>query len=355
MARKDYYEILGIPKAASLDEIKKAYRKLALKYHPDKNPNNPEAEATFKEVAEAYSVIGDEEKRKKYDNIGYSTKDFHDFGGFADFDMHDIFESFYGRYNHNQSRQPQKGNDLRIKISLNLKEVFFGATKTVRYKREVRCVSCNGTGEKENSQSHICQNCQGSGKVQRVKKTVVGVISSIEDCQNCGGSGKIIQNVCPSCNGKKVVFREETIDITIPRSVRDGDALSIAGAGNASKNGGVNGNLLVIIEEIRDKLIIRQDSELLTRCDISICDAIFGKEIELKMIDDEIVKFSISPGTQSATRLRIQGKGLYKSGTNYRGDLYIDVFVFIPRDLNESEKEIIEKLKDSENIKPKKL
>lgn len=357
MKKKDYYKILEVSKTVSKEELKKKYRELCLKYHPDKNPGDKEAEERFKEIAEAYSVIGDEEKRRKYDQGGFDFRGFPgDFGGFGGgFDMDDIFSQFFGahRGGWGQRRpQPQKGSDLRIKIVLKLDEIFTGTTKKVKYRKEVICGTCNGTGAANASSVHTCNNCQGSGWVQKVKNTIVGTVVSQEQCSVCSGTGKIIQSVCPTCGGKKITFHEETVDLTIPKSVRDGDILSFAGAGNVSKNGGANGNLLVVIEEEHHEFFIRKESELYVRCEISIYDAIFGKDLEIKTIEGGVIKVAITPGTQSSSRLRVEGKGMYKMGTNYRGDMYIDVVVYIPNNLSDKEKEILEQLKDSENIKP---
>jgi len=356
MARKDYYEILGVPKAASLDEIKKAYRKLALKHHPDKNPGNAQSEERFKEIAEAYSVIGDEEKRKRYDGGDFQGMP-GGFGGFGGgFNVDDIFEQFFGGRNPFQqaNQQHNRGTDLRMKITLDLEDVFSGITKKVKYKREVLCEVCKGTGAANDSSVHPCPDCQGSGWIKRVKNTMVGSFMSQEPCQNCGGSGKIIQATCSSCGGKKTTFKDEEVDLQIPRSVKNGDTLQFIGAGNVSKNGGPNGNLFVIVEEAFNDSVTRQDSELYTTCHLSICEAIFGKDLEVKTIEGGTIKVVITPGVQSGTRLRVEGKGMYKAGTNYRGDLYIDVRVFTPQNLSDKEKEIFEKIKDSENIKPRK-
>ena len=360
MARKNYYEILGVPEAATAEEIKKAYRQLALKYHPDKNPNNPDAEAHFKEIAEAYSILGDEEKRKKYDRGGQSFEGFpggfggNGFGGGFEFD--DIFEQFFSnRASHwGQPRkpQPQKGSDLRIRIPLTLKEIFNGLTKKVKYRREILCKTCNGSGAAGASSVHICSTCNGSGWVQKVKNTIVGTMISQEKCSSCGGSGKVVDSFCSACHGGKTLLQEEMVELTIPRSVRAGDILSFEGAGNASKSGGANGNLLVLIEEEVDELFVRQESDLFMKCNISIYDAIFGKDIEIETIDGGTIKVAVAPGTQSGSHLRIEGKGMYRIGSNSRGDLYIDVIVYIPQTLTETEKEVLEKLKDSENIKP---
>ena len=353
MARKEYYEILEVPQAASQEEIKKAYRKLAMKYHPDKNPGDKDAEARFKEIAEAYSVLSDEEKRRKYDNGGFDQMNGFGAGGF---DMNDIMSQFFGGrqgWTHNPN-VARKGSDLRINIKLSLIEIFNGVTRKVKYKKEFVCHQCKGTGAATSPDVHICSTCHGSGWIQRMKNTIVGTVINQEQCPDCGGSGKRIQTVCSLCQGHKVIVKEEMIDLTIPRSVRNGDVLSFAGAGNTSKNGGPNGNLIVIIEEEHSETVARQESELFVRREISIYEAIFGKEMEVQTIDGGIIKVTIPPGTQSGQRFRVKEKGLYKMGTNYRGDMYIDIVVFIPTELSDEEKQIFEKIKDSENIKPKK-
>ena len=348
MARKDFYEVLGVPKAASKEEIKKAYRTLAKKHHPDKGGN----EEVFKEIAEAYSVLGDEEKKLKYDRGGFDATGFGNGGFGGGFDMNDIFAQFFGGQRPNQN-QPNRGSDLRIKITLNLQEVFTGVNKKVKYRKEVICGTCKGSGASVGSSVNVCADCGGSGQITRRKSTIMGSFITQDTCSSCGGTGKKIQTVCSTCNGQKVSFQEETLDLQIPRSLKNGDTLQYVGAGNASRNGGVNGNLFVIIEEEQDSILVRQESDLFSRSEISIFDAVFGKDLEIETIDGK-GKIHVAPGTQSSTRLRIEGKGLYKAETDYRGDMYLDVFVFIPKDLNDEEKAVFEKLKDSENIKPKK-
>lgn len=349
MAKKDYYEILGVPKTASIEEIKKAYRKLAMKHHPDKGGN----EEIFKEISDAYSILGDEEQKKKYDNRG--TSDFNFYSGFDGYGMNDIFDQFFRNRGWNQPRQniPRKGEDLRIKIELTLQEMFFGITKKIKYKKEELCDVCNGTGAANSTSIHDCPNCNGTGFISRVKQTIVGRVVSQDKCSNCGGTGKIIQTVCSSCGGKKTVVKEKTIEISIPKSIKHGDVISIEGAGNDSKFGGVCGNLLIYIEGKRHEHLDRYESDLIMNQEISICDAILGKEMEIEAIDG-MIKIVIAPGTQSKVRLKIEGKGMYKPGMNQRGDMFIDVNVFIPKKISDEEKELFEKIRESENIKPKK-
>lgn len=346
MAKRSYYEILGIPKSATADEIKKAYRLLSKKHHPDKDGGDEEL---FKDISEAYSVLSDKDKRAKYDSPSFD-RNFNG-GGFGQgFNVDDIFEQFF-RGHRNMAQQ--KGADLRIKVSLTIHEIFNGTTRKIKYKKEKLCSVCNGTGAANDSSTHTCDNCNGSGMVHKIKMTIMGRVQTQEPCSKCGGTGKIIKSVCPSCGGNKTMISEEEIEITIPRSVKNGDVVSVAGGGNASKNQGTNGDLLIYIEEIPQEYFIRHDSDFLVRQTINVYDAIFGKELEIETIDGKI-KINSAPGIQSNTRLRIEGKGLYKFGTNYRGDLFIDIIVFIPTNLSQEEKEIFEKIKDSENINPKK-
>jgi molecular chaperone DnaJ len=360
MARKDYYQILNLPKECSQDDIKKSFRLLAKKFHPDKNPNNPEAESKFKEINEAYATLSDVEKRKMYDlgdsGMGQGFQNGFPGGFGGGFNMDDIFSQFFGGGFPGGQRQnrPHKGSDLRVKMSLTLQEIFSGATKKIKYKKDAVCGICNGSGAANSSSVNTCTVCNGTGWIERVKNTIVGTVVNRQQCSTCGGSGKIIQSVCSNCGGRKMATQEVTIDVNVPRSVGNGEILTLAGAGNASKNGGVNGNLLFIVEEIPHENIDRRGFELFTTKDISIYDAIFGKQIELDTIDGKI-KIDIPSGIQSGTRLRVEGKGLYRIGTNYRDNMYIDVYVFIPKDLTDEEKQILEKIKDSESFKPKRF
>ena len=352
MAQKDYYQILGIDRNSSPEDIKKAYRKLSKQHHPDAGGD----EEQFKEISVAYGVLSDPEKKRKYDNGGFNINDFsqgfpNGFGG--GFNVDDIFEHFMGGHRGSHQRQPQRGSDLRVKLTLNINEIFNGTTKKIKFRKEVICNGCGGTGAAKDSSVKICPTCNGAGFTQSIKQTIIGNIQTQETCRTCNGEGKVIQNFCPVCNGRKVTLQEETVELVIPRSVRTGDVLSFAGGGNASKVGGPNGNLLVIVEEQQNDLFYRQDSDLLSRYQISVYDAIFGRELEVDTVDGKI-KINTAQGIQSGTRLRVEGKGLYKAGTNYRGDMFVDIIVYTPKDLNKEEKEIFEKIKDLECLKPKK-
>lgn len=358
MSKKDYYEILGIPKGATTDDIKKAYRKKALQYHPDKNPNNPDAESLFKDVAEAYSVLGDENNRRQYDHGGLDQNNFNTWNGFGGgFNVDDIFNDFFASTFYGQKRQNKntktRGVDLRFSISLTLQECFFGTTKKIKYKRTVVCDTCGGTGAKDNSNVQKCSHCGGKGWILNNRNTVIGTIATQQTCSVCKGTGQIILEKCNSCNGQKIVLREEIVDLEIPKNVDSGSIITFHGIGNASTNGGGYGNVIVQIEILQDKNFIRSGYDLIIKKTISIYDAVFGKEIEITTVDNTAIKVVIPNGIQSGNRLRIAEKGMFKPLINTRGDMYIDVFVYIPKDLNDQEKKIFQKLKNSENIKPK--
>jgi molecular chaperone DnaJ len=355
MAKKDYYEILQVPKAATIDEIKKAYRKLALKYHPDKNPNNPEAEAMFKEIAEAYGVLGDDEKKKKYDSGGQGFENFfnHRYDGrpYSNSGFSSFFEQEWQRF----QAQDRKGTDLKIFLNISLKEMFDGVIKKIKFKKQEKCKHCNGTGAAQSSSIHTCSTCQGSGRVRKIKNTIIGTVVTEEICLDCKGTGQIIDSACPVCNGRKVVLEDSVVEINIPKGVEHNDILIIQGAGNISLSGGANGDLIVGIMQLPDENFERISSvDLLTKYDISVYDAMIGGEIEVLTIEGNSIKVQIPHGTQSKSKLRIQNKGMCYKNSDYRGDFFIEISVYIPKNLSEQEKKIIKKLKDSENFKPNK-
>jgi molecular chaperone DnaJ len=346
MASKNYYEILGVPKTATQKEIKKAYRELAKKHHPDKGGDAEE----FKKISEAFSILSDDNKRKRYDAFGDESTQSNT--KYTNEDLKNMYADFF-RNSHYAMKQ--KGDNLRIKISLTLSEIFNGVNKKVKYNRIFVCDSCNGTGAASASSIHVCQICNGTGITQSIRRTMVGTIIQQETCRSCGGSGQKIDSVCPVCNGKKVKTKEAEVELSIPKGVSVGDGLIFKGAGGESTEGGESGDLHIIIDEIKHDYFTRQNYDLIVKQKISIYDAIFGKEIEIKTIEDTTIKIQIKPGTQSGINLKVEGKGLYFSDSNHRGNLYIIINVFIPKTLSKKEKEVLETLKDSENINPKTL
>ena len=349
---KDYYNILGVDKGASDDEIKKAYRKKAMELHPDKNPDNPGAEAKFKEAAEAYDTLSNPDKKSNYDRFGSSSGN--PFGGgnpFGQqghgFNMDDIFSQFgdiFGqRYNRQQPRQ-SKGSDLRIKVSLTIEEILKGSTKKLRYRRQDTCNTCNGMGGTEVKD---CLPCNGVGQRTVVQNTPFGQIRSATSCPDCQGSGKQIKNKCGACHGDGTVSREQVVDVEVPAGVSSDMQLSMNGFGNCIRNG-VPGNLQIIIEEIREPYFTRERNNIIVEKTISVLDAILGSNIKVKTPHGEL-SITIEPGTEHGKVYRITGKGI--PDVNYGlGDLYIKISVRIPKNIDLDERYILEKLKNSKNF-----
>ena len=369
--KRDYYEVLEVPKTASADEIKKAYRKKAIQYHPDKNPGDKEAEEKFKEAAEAYEVLSDPQKRQRYDQYGFagmggaggfsgggmSMEDiFAHFGDIfqgAGFDIGDIGEMFMGG---GRSRGPRvrRGSDMRVKVRLTLEEIASGCEKKIKVRKLVTCKDCNGTGSKDGN-TETCPTCKGSGRVIRQQRGIFGMMQVQAECDTCGGEGRIIKNKCPKCGGQGVLRDEEIIPITIPAGVMGGMQLTVPGKGNAAPHGGVNGDLLVLIEEEEHKDFVRQDSDLIYNLLLDMPTAVLGGQVQIPTLTGD-VKITITPGTQPGKVLRMRGKGLPRIdqyGRNYGvGDLLINVGVYIPEKLNKDERALIEKLQNSPNIAP---
>ena len=369
MAKRDYYEVLGVDKNASADDIKKAYRKMAIKYHPDKNPGDKEAEEKFKEAAEAYSVLSDADKKARYDQFGHSGvegagPDFS--GGFGNLNdiLNDLFggafgggfggfSGFGGGFGGGQRQQRvYRGRDIRVLVKLTLEEIAKGVDKEINIEKNVPCSDCNGKGAKISSDIKNCPACNGTGQVQRVVNTFLGQTVTYSTCQQCGGEGKIISNPCKSCNGTGLVRKRETIKVKIPAGVEAGMQLTIQGEGHAAKNNGINGDLLVVIEEYDHPNLKREGNNLYYTKVISVVDAMLGTEVNIPCLDGDY-KIKIEPGTQSGEVVRLRGRGLPTvNGYSGTGDLYVKIGVWIPKKLNKDEKAVIESLREKESFKP---
>ncbi len=362
MAKRDYYEVLEVSKSASKDEIKKAYRKQALKFHPDKNPGNAEAEEKFKEAAEAYEVLSNDEKRQRYDAYGHAGLGGQAGGGFGGFsNMEDIFSAFgdifgghfggFGGFSGGgrSSQRVNRGSNLRIRLKLSLHDIAHGVEKNIKVKKYVACSDCSGTGAAKGSDYSTCSACNGKGHVTRVTNTILGQMQSTTVCQSCGGEGKTIVNKCSTCFGEGIVKGEEQVKINIPAGVMEGMQLSVAGKGNAARRGGINGDLLVLIEEEEHPELIRDEHDLIYQLVLSFPDATLGTQVEVPTVDGK-VKVKIDPGTQPGKVLRLRGKGLPSVNSYGVGDLLVNINVYIPKNLSKDERKALEKLQDSENF-----
>jgi molecular chaperone DnaJ len=367
--KRDYYEVLEVPKTATADEIKKAYRKQAIKYHPDKNPGDKVAEEKFKEAAEAYEVLSDPQKRQRYDQFGHAGM-----GGASGFSgggmsMDDIFShfgdifgggsfgSFFGGgFGGSRRGGPQtrvnKGTNLRVKVKLTLSEVANGVTKKIKVNKYVACDKCNGTGAFDSNSYSNCSTCHGSGVVTRITNTILGQMQQSSVCPNCGGDGRIITRRCTSCGGEGIVQKEDIVTLNIPAGVADGMQLSVSGKGNAARHGGINGDLLVVIQEEEHPELIRDGNDLIYSLFLSMPDAILGTTAEIPTVDGK-VKIKIDPGTQSGKILRLRGKGIPELNGYGRGDLLVNIQVWTPQNVTRDEARIIEKLKESDSFTPK--
>ena len=368
MAKRDYYEILDIDKNASEEEIKKAYRKMALKYHPDKNPDDPDSESKFKEAAEAYEVLRDKDKRQRYDRFGHQGVKGMPGGGF-NMSMDDIFSQFGdifgdafggafgdafgfgGGSGARTRRRVNRGSNIRVKVKLTLEEVANGADKKLKISKYVPCDTCQGSGAKDGSSFSTCSTCHGAGQVTRVQNTFLGQMQTTTTCPSCGGEGQTISLKCPDCAGNGVVKGEEVISVKIPAGVEDGMQLSLSGKGNAGARGGVPGDLIVLIEEQEHPHLIRDGQSLLFEHYISIPEAALGTSIEIPTLEGK-ARIKVPPGTQSGKILRLKGKGLPALNSYGRGDLMVNINVWTPTTLTKEETEILENLKEADNFKP---
>ena len=364
MAKRDYYEVLGVEKAAGADEIKKAYRKIAIKFHPDKNPDDPTAEDKFKEAAEAYEILSDQDKRARYDRYGHQGVSGAAGGGHMN--MEDIFsqfgdifgggggspfESFFGGGNGRGGRRVRKGTNLRIKLKLDLEEIANGVEKKIKVKRYVACNTCQGNGSKNGASLQTCSGCQGSGQVKKVVNTMLGQMVSTATCPQCDGEGKKVTQKCDVCHGEGRELREEVIAINVPAGVADGMQLSMSGKGNVPERGGVAGDLLIQIEEEQHPLLKRDGNNVIFDQYISFVDASLGANIEVPTIEGK-VKIKIDPGTQGGKILRLRGKGIKDINGYGKGDQLIHINVWTPKNVSSEERQLLEKLRDSDNFTP---
>ncbi len=371
MTKRDYYEILGISKSASPEEIKKAYRQQAIKHHPDKNPGDHEAEGRFKEAAEAYEALSDPQKRQRYDQFGHAGMGNNQgFGGFGGgMSMEDIFQHFGDIFGGGggsgfndpfgsifgggqRGRQVRKGSNLRVKVKLTLEEVANGVEKKIKVNKFVKCNTCSGTGAKDGKAYQTCSTCHGSGHTTRITSTFLGQMQTTSTCPNCGGEGQVITEKCPDCAGNGVIKAEEVISIKIPAGVAEGMQLSVNGKGNAAARGGAAGDLFVQIEEIKHAHLEREGDNLHYEHFITVPNAALGTSIEVPTIDG-IMKLKVEPGLQSGKVLRLKGKGLPNVNQwEGRGDLLITIHVWTPKNLSKEEKATLEQLEKSPNFQP---
>lgn len=366
MAKRDFYEILGVGKGASADEIKKAYRQKALQYHPDRNPGDKKAEDNFKEAAEAYEVLSDPQKKQRYDQFGHagvgssaaSDGGMGGFGGGGFHNMEDIFSRFgdvfgdFGFGGGGGGRQVNRGTNLRIKLKLTLSEIAHGVEKKIKVSKQLSCKECRGTGAAKGSGFNTCNTCHGSGYVTRVQRTFIGQIQSTAPCPTCHGEGKIIIDKCKNCHGQGITHGEEVIPVTIPAGVEDGMQLSVNGQGNAAPHGGIPGDLIILIEEIEDEHLKRNGVNLYYDHYLNLVDAALGTQIEVPTLDGK-AKVKIDAGTQSGTILRLKGKGLPRVNQYGKGDILVNVNVWTPQNLTSDEKKMFENLRKSQSFAPK--
>jgi molecular chaperone DnaJ len=367
MAKRDYYEVLGVTKNASAEEIKKAYRKMAIKYHPDKNPGDHDAEEKFKEAAEAYDVLSNSDKKARYDQFGHAGMNGASGGGFSGgFSMEDIFSQFgdifgghfggfggFGGFGSQSrgGRRVNRGSDIRIRVKMDLKEIAHGTEKKVKINKQVACKACSGKGAKSEADISTCSTCNGTGQVTRVTQTFLGTMQTASVCPTCNGEGKVISKPCNVCSGSGLVKEAEEITFKIPAGVAQGMQLTIQGKGNAAKRGGINGDLLVVIEEEVHPELQRDGNDLIYSLFISVPDAIIGTDAEIPSVDGKL-RIKVEPGTQSGKILRLRGKGLPDVNGYGNGDLLVYIQVWTPKKIDKNEKELLEKLKSSPNFKP---
>ncbi len=354
--KRDYYEVLGVAKSAGDDEIKRSYRSLAKKYHPDMNPGDAEAEAKFKEVNEAYAVLSDSEKRQKYDQFGHAAFDpasggsgFGGFGGFGDFDFGDIFSSFFGGGGGSSRRRQmaQDGDDIGTRLTISFEEAAFGCKKEVSFARIEECSDCQGSGAAKGTKAETCPECQGTGSVTVRQQTMLGYMQTQRPCQNCRGTGKIIKTPCKNCNGKGFVKINKKLDVTIPAGIDSMQRIVLRGQGSAGRNGGAAGDLIIEVKVKPHKIFTRDGNDVYCEVPISFSEAALGAEIEIPTIDGKTRKHTIPEGTQTGTSFTLRGEGIADINSKRRGNLIVTVNVETPTNLNAEQKKLFEELAKS--------
>ena len=370
MSKRDFYEILGVAKTATTDEIKKAYRKVAMQYHPDRNPGDKAAEEKFKEAAEAYEVLSDADKKAQYDRYGHAGVSGQGRGGgghpggmnmddifsqFGDIFGEDLFGNFFGggqRGGRGQQRsRGVRGSNLRVKLKLTYEEIAKGVTKNIKVKKHVVCTTCSGSGAKDKGSVQSCTTCGGSGQVRRVQNTFLGQMQTVTTCPTCNGEGTTVTAKCGSCKGEGRVYGEETVSIDIPAGVQEGMQMNVSGRGNAGERGGQPGDLIILIEEEPHKELHREGLNVAYELHVSFTDAAFGTQVEVPTIDGR-AKIKIPAGTQSGKIFRLKGKGFPAVNSYEKGDQLVQVNIWTPQHLSSEEKAILEKLGNSPNFKP---
>ena len=372
MAKRDYYEILGVQKNASIDDVKKAYRKLAMQFHPDRNPGNKQAEEKFKEATEAYEVLSDQDKRSRYDRFGHEGvrqgADFHDWTNTNANDIFSVFNDIFGggfggsifddilaggtrARSRGGSSAGERGSDLKISVKLTLEEIASGVEKKIKIKRQEKCPTCSGSGAKAGSGLSTCPTCGGSGEIRKATRTMFGQFVNIVQCSTCGGMGKIIKEPCPTCSGAGRVNGEATVKVKIPPGVSEGNYLTLRGEGNTGRRGGPSGDLIVLIEEAPHQHFKRDGDDVIYELDLSFPEAALGSEVEVPTLIGR-AKLKIEPGVQSGKILRMRERGLPRLNSYGRGDELVTINIYTPTKLSQHEKDLLKELGNSASIKP---
>lgn len=370
MAKRDYYEVLGVAKNASAEELKKAYRKLAMQYHPDRNPDNKEAEEKFKEAAEAYEVLSNSDKRAKYDKFGHSGlkggQDYHGFNDINDifsnfsdifggaFGGSSIFDDFFGgggQRGGNRRRQSTgtPGSDLRVTLKLTLEEIAAGTTKKIKIKKHIQCSECKGTGAKDQSSFGTCHVCNGAGEIRQVSRSIFGQFVNITACTNCGGTGKTIKEPCKKCSGDGRIYDESTIKISVPAGVSDNSYMTMRGEGNTGKNGGPAGDIIIVFKELPHEYFVREGDDIIYELNLSYTEAVLGTDVEVPTLNGK-ARLKIESGTQPGKFLRMREKGISHLNHHGSGDQLVKINIHVPKKISSEEKDILKQMEKMPNL-----